>query len=90
MILTFDDITDPGTLRLVDPADLAASFGPGVRLVSVTLAITAAPVTEGVIPGLAFWPKAKAAETLTGLPAYGTAAYPPILQTLPPTALNHD
>ena len=90
LMLTFDDITDPATLRLVDPADLAASFGPGVRLVSATLAITKARVTEGIIPGLPFWPKAKSAETLTGLPAYGTAAYPPILQTLPPTALKRD
>ena len=90
LMLTFDDITDPATLRLVDPADLAASFGPGVRLVSVTLAITKARVTEGIIPGLPFWPKAKSAETLTGLPAYGTAAYPRILQTLPPTALKRD
>ena len=33
----------------VDPNDLAACFGPGVRLKAVTLEITRAEVTEGVV-----------------------------------------
>ncbi len=49
MLVTFGDIADPASVRLVDPANLAASFGPGVRLKSVTLEVTDAPMTEGVV-----------------------------------------
>lgn len=49
MFVTFGDITDPTTVQLVDPDDLAASFGPGVRLKSVTLEVTDEVVTEGVV-----------------------------------------
>jgi hypothetical protein len=31
-LVTFDDITDPKSVKLVNPRDLAASFGPGVRI----------------------------------------------------------
>lgn len=49
MLVTFADIADPASVRLVDPADLAASFGPGVRLKAVTLEVTDEAVTEGVL-----------------------------------------
>lgn len=49
MLVTFGDIADPASVKLVDPADLAASFGPGVRLKSVTLEVTDEAVTEGVV-----------------------------------------
>ena len=52
MLVTFEDITDPASVRLVDPADLAASFGPGVRLKSVVLEVTDEPVTEGRVEDL--------------------------------------
>jgi len=54
-MVTFDDITDPATVRRVDPADLAASFGPGVSLKAVTLEITRAPVTEGRVEAVLEW-----------------------------------
>ena len=47
LLVTFGDITDPATVTLVDPANLAASFGPGVRLKAVALEVTDEPVTEG-------------------------------------------
>jgi hypothetical protein len=47
MLVTFADVADPGSVMLVDPADLSASFGPGVRLKAVMLGITEEPVTEG-------------------------------------------
>ena len=37
MLVTFDDIEKPETVRRVDPADLGAVFGAGVRLQAVTL-----------------------------------------------------
>jgi hypothetical protein len=52
MLVTFEDIADPSSVRRVDPADLSASFGPGVRLKAVTLEITAAEVTEGRLEGV--------------------------------------
>ena len=41
--------------RLVDPANLAASFGTGYALRKVTLEITRAPVTSGVVEGVLGW-----------------------------------
>lgn len=55
MLVTFDDIADPASVKLVDPADLAASFGPGVRLKAVTLEVTDEPVTEGRVKGVLGW-----------------------------------
>jgi hypothetical protein len=46
--LRFRDIKDPATAELVDPDNLAKSFGPGVRLVRVTIEITDEPVTRGI------------------------------------------
>lgn len=55
MMVTFADIADPASVALVDPADLAASFGPGVRLKSVVLEVTEEPVTEGRVEGVLGW-----------------------------------
>lgn len=55
MLVTFDDITDPASVKLVDPADLAATFGPGVRLKSVTLEVTNEAVTDGVVEEKLDW-----------------------------------
>jgi hypothetical protein len=55
MLVTFGDITDPMSVKLVDPADLAASFGPGVRLKSVTLEVTDEAVTEGIVEEKLDW-----------------------------------
>ncbi len=57
MLVTFDDVTKPETVGQVDPEDLAAVFGEGVRLQAVTLEITEEAVTVGrverVLGGLA-------------------------------------
>ena len=55
MLVTFADITDPARVQLVDPADLAARFGPGVRLKSVVLEVTDEAVTEGVVEAVLRW-----------------------------------
>lgn len=47
MMVTFRDLADPESVQLVDPANLAASFGPGVRLKAVTLEVTDEEVTQG-------------------------------------------
>lgn len=70
MLVTFDDITKPETIRRVNPADLAAVFGDGVRLKEMTLAITDEPVTEGRIETLPFWNQLVAQVTFSGLQFY--------------------
>lgn len=47
LLVTFDDITDPTTVRRVDPYDLASVFGPGYALKAITLEITDEKVTAG-------------------------------------------
>lgn len=51
MLVTFDDIADPTSMRQGAPDDLAASFGQGYALREVTLEITDAPTTTGVVDG---------------------------------------
>ena len=55
LLVTFDDLSDPASVKRVDPADLAATFGAGYALKGITLAITDAPVTEGVVEGVLGW-----------------------------------
>lgn len=67
LLVTFDDINDPKSVQLVDPANLAATFGPGVSLKAVTLAVTDAPVTEGKVATFPFWPALEKQITFSGL-----------------------
>ncbi len=46
MLVRYTDIHSPHSVQQVDPANLTASFGPGVKLVRATLAITKDPVTH--------------------------------------------
>lgn len=55
MLVTFDDINDPTSVKEVDPANLAATFGPGYSLQSITLEITDDPVTEGDVENVLVW-----------------------------------
>lgn len=47
-LVRFRDERDPKTVEAVDPDNLAAAFGEGVRLGSVTIEITDDPVTRGI------------------------------------------
>lgn len=55
LLVTFADINDPASVARVDPDDLAASFGPGYALSSITLAITDEPVTKGPVEAVLGW-----------------------------------
>jgi hypothetical protein len=48
MLVTFGDIKDPTSVKRVDPDDLSASFGAGVKLKAITVEITDDAVTTGV------------------------------------------
>jgi hypothetical protein len=55
VLATFMNINDPKSLRLVDPDNLAAVFGAGVRLKAITLETTAEPITKGRIEDVLPW-----------------------------------
>ncbi|MCA9500189.1 MAG: hypothetical protein KC588_13440 [Nitrospira sp.] len=55
LLVTFTVITDPTTIKQVDPDNLAATFGPGISLKRITLEITDEPVTEGKIESVLGW-----------------------------------
>jgi hypothetical protein len=55
LLVTFDDINDPASVRHVDPGDLSNSFGPGYRLNAIALSITDDPVTKGRVQGVLGW-----------------------------------
>lgn len=55
LLVTFDDINDPASVRRVNPGDLATVFGLGYRLNAITLAITDEPVTEGKVQTALTW-----------------------------------
>lgn len=46
-LVTFENIDNPDSVKLVDPSDLAASFGAGYKLKSLTLEITDEALTTG-------------------------------------------
>jgi hypothetical protein len=48
MLVRFRDLADPTLVEPVDPENLAASFGPGVRLKRITVETTRDPVTKEI------------------------------------------
>lgn len=52
MLVTYSDLNDPTTIAIVDPNDLAATFGTGVRLERITLETTDEPVSPSRLKGL--------------------------------------
>ena len=54
MLVTFGNLADPSSVELIDPDDLAATFGKGVRLKRITVQMTDDPVTTGIEKRLAW------------------------------------
>jgi hypothetical protein len=48
VLVRFGNLNDPASVALVDPQDLAASFGPGVVFKRATVQITDDPITHGI------------------------------------------
>lgn len=55
LLVTFTHINAPKSAKEVKPDDLAATFGPGYSLISITLEITDEPVTEGKVEKVLGW-----------------------------------
>jgi hypothetical protein len=54
-LATFADLSDPKTVKLVDPKNLAAAFGNGFALRRITLEITDEEVTKGEVEKVLGW-----------------------------------
>lgn len=55
LFVTFSDITDPATVKKVDPDNLTDIFGPGVSLRALTLEISDEAVTDGKMEQVLGW-----------------------------------
>lgn len=55
LLVTFTDIDAPKSVKKVDPDDLAASFGSGYALKSITLEITDELATKGAVEAVLGW-----------------------------------
>jgi hypothetical protein len=54
LLVRFRDINDPASVEKVDPVNLATSFGPGIKLKRVMIAVTRDSVTAGTIVRLSW------------------------------------
>ena len=57
LLVRFRDIKDPKSVEKVDPDNLAASFGKGVSLASISVEVTDDPVTMGIEKRLSWLPE---------------------------------
>lgn len=73
-LVRFKDINDPMSVERVDPADLSASFGPGVRLIKAEIEMTKDPVTRGIQTKLP-WLDGLHGKYLDGASSSGDAPY---------------
>jgi hypothetical protein len=55
MLVTFGNVSDPKSVKEVDPKNLAAVFGPGYRLKEMRLEITDEAVTKGAVEKVLGW-----------------------------------
>lgn len=80
MLVTFTDIDDPSSVQRVDPANLAASFGPNIRLKRITVEVTDDDVTTGIEKRLRWLGSGFPRIPLSDYPAVGTPL--PLFATL--------
>ena len=63
-LVRFGNLNDPTSVTLVNPRDLAASFGPGVTFKSATVEITDDPITHSIEARLPWLKTSSEAPTL--------------------------
>ncbi len=57
LLVTFSNLSDPLSAQMVDPANLAAAFGPGVSLRRITVTVTDDAPTENIDDILPWLPR---------------------------------
>ncbi|MBL8562179.1 MAG: hypothetical protein JNN06_07855 [Gemmobacter sp.] len=55
MMMTFGRLDDPASVRRVDPNNLEAEFGPGVKIQVIELSLTDEPITDGAMIKILPW-----------------------------------
>ncbi len=55
LMVTFDDVNNPKSVKKIDPANLAAAFGAGYLFGGLKLEITDEPMTKGAIQQVLHW-----------------------------------
>jgi hypothetical protein len=55
LFVTFSNIDDPKTVKIIDPKNFEASFGSGYSLKSVTLELTQESITTGIVENAISW-----------------------------------
>lgn len=55
MLVRFKDVADPKSVERVDPDDMAKTFGKGVNIKQITVALTDDPVTGGIKTNFPWW-----------------------------------
>lgn len=68
VLVRFSDLSDPSSVVQVAPSDLAASFGPGVKLKRAFLEITEDPPTTGIEAWLPWLARTKSSSRLIPQP----------------------
>lgn len=90
MLVRFDNLNDPASVKLVDAENLAASFGSGVSILRATIEITRDPVTRQIEARLPWLSKFERI-TLIPRPRYDVNDPQPIKQPSPIERLGpHD
>jgi len=82
VLVRFANLNDPTSAVLVDPRDLAASFGPGVRFKGATVEITDDPITKGIEARLPWLKSSKVAEYLFPNPTHQPRPDPKLVMRL--------
>ena len=80
--VTFRDLSDPRSVERVDPDDLAATFGPGVRLADVTVTLSDEEVTRGTVFRLLPWIEGYEGNLQDGRKAYTPCELDPVAPCL--------
>lgn len=68
LLVTFDDINDPASVKQVVPDNLAASFGPGYALQRISVEVTGERKTVGRVEAVLPWLAAVGRERATLIP----------------------
>lgn len=74
LLVTFEDISEPATVKRVDPKNISEFFGQGTKLKRIALSITDEKVTKGEVERVLPWLDSIGRERATLIPS------PPLLR----------
>lgn len=91
LLVTFTDHTDPTTVTEINPDDLAADFGGGVKLKRITVELTDERATRGIEERLKWLPQVQGALVHVPMDEYPRVGTPlPLYNTLTETYFSRN